>query len=220
MKNVALAFMYSFLLSIIFSLICIGILIINYRLKNDKEDFEKLKREVKLKDNLFPIGIIYSLIFFVTVLFVTLTVKLNVNRVNTINSNVVEETEKEIVSLNIKNNINGEAKGFFVGIGGVNGNISEEEYYYFYTKNNNRYKLEKVSADNVELIEDEGTPKIVYKKVNETKSVKVTTGNFSKFLGFNFDDEYELNYGAVEKEEILIYIPPNSILSNFDVNLE
>lgn len=33
MKNVALAFMY----------FCIEILIINYRLKNDKEDFEKLK---------------------------------------------------------------------------------------------------------------------------------------------------------------------------------
>ena len=47
----------------------------------------------------------------------------------------VIETEKEIVSLNFKQEINGSIDGnFILGIGSVDGNINNESYFYFYTK--------------------------------------------------------------------------------------
>lgn len=189
---------------------------------------DKGKRIDKVKNDLFgliALGISMCTTIAFIILFITF---LGVKYETTIKENIIE-TEKEIVNLNIKTNVNGEINGsFFIGTGGVGGSINDEEYYYFYTKTDDRYKLEKVLAKDVELIEYDGIPKIVHKEIKLTKLKKRTNGALSNFLKLDFNKEWEENfssfdenkYGSSKQEETIIYIPKDSIFTNFNPNLE
>lgn len=77
---------------------------------------------------------------------------------------ISNETEKEIVSLNLTQSTEGYINGgFILGYGYVDGRSTMESYYYFYTKENDLYKLEKVNAEGTLIKEtDEEEPKIIY----------------------------------------------------------
>lgn len=132
---------------------------------------------------------------------------------------IVNESEKEIASLNLKQEINGDIKGSFVlGMGGVNGNVGTESYFYFYTKENNRYKLEKINADIVAIEEtNEVTPKIVYREYNDM----IVTNQIPTKLGEKLrlkEDKLETTYD--KKSETILYIPIGSIVENYNPNIE
>lgn len=115
----------------------------------------------------------------------------DVNCETTIKENVTE-IQKEIVSLNIKSNINGETDSFFfIGTGIVAGSINDEEYYYFYSKTDNRYRMEKVLAKDVVLIEYDGVPKVVYEEIKLSKVMKRKNGVISDFLKLDFNKRWE-----------------------------
>ncbi len=216
MENIIRIGIYSGILTII--IIFIGILIF----------IEKGERVKLIKSECGVLAFISSILYMIVVFIIGIVISLDVNYESNIKENVIE-TEKEIVNLNIKSNVNGEINGsFFIGTGGVGGSINDEEYYYFYTKTDNRYKLEKVLAKDVELIEYDGIPKIVYKETKLIKERKRTNGVVSDFLKLYFNKEWEENlslfdlmkYGDSEKEETIIYIPKDSIFTNFNPNLE
>jgi len=144
----------------------------------------------------------------------------------------VIETEKEIVSLNFKQEINGSIDGnFILGIGSVDGNINNESYFYFYTKENNRYKLEKIEREKVELEEtNEVNPKIVYRKFEDVEDIIKTPTQIGELLGLKFEKE-TINldtisnrfmgfYKGSRKSETVLYIPVGSIVENFNPNVE
>ncbi|MCR1950417.1 hypothetical protein NSA50_04970 [Clostridium sp. DSM 100503] len=216
MENIIRIGIYSGILTII--IIFIGILIF----------IEKGERVKLIKSECGVLAFISSILYMIVVFIIGIVISLDVNYESNIKENVIE-TEKEIVNLNIKSNVNGEINGsFFIGTGGVGGSINDEEYYYFYTKTDNRYKLEKVLAKDVELIEYDGIPKIVYKETKLIKERKRTNGVVSDFLKLYFNKEWEENlslfdlmkYEDSEKEETIIYIPKDSIFTNFNPNLE
>ena len=189
---------------------------------------DKGERIDRIKNDLFgliALSIGMCTIVALIILFITF---LGVKYETTIKENITEN-EKEIVNLNIKSNVNGEINGsFFIGTGSVRGSIDEEGYYYFYTKTDNRYKLEKVLVNDVELIEYDGVPKIVHKEIKLTKLKKRINGALSNFLKLDFNKEWEENfssfdenkYGSSKQEETIIYIPKDSIFTNFNPNLE
>lgn len=189
---------------------------------------EKAERVEFIKSECRVFAFISSILFILSPFIIGIVISFDVNYESNIKENVIE-TEKEIVNLNIKSNVNGEIDGsFFIGTGGVGGSINDEEYYYFYTKTDNRYKLEKVLAKDVELIEYDGIPKIVHKETKLIKDRKRTNGVITDFLKLDFNKEWEENlslfdmieYGDSEKEETVIYIPKDSIFTNFNPNLE
>ncbi len=216
MENTIRIGIYSGILTII--IIFIGVFI-----------FTKKGERVKLIKSDWGFFIFISSILYMIVVFIIgIVIALDVNYASNIKENVIE-TQKEIVNLNIKSNVNGEINGsFFIGTGGVGDSINDEEYYYFYTKTDNRYKLEKVLAKDVELIEYDGIPKIVHKETKLIKDRKRTNGVITDFLKLDFNKEWEENlslfdmieYGDSEKEETVIYIPKDSIFTNFNPNLE
>ena len=176
--------------------------------------------------------VVYGICSVIAILFLSLSIYsvafLTLNRESNIKE-VVSEIEKEIVNLNIKTSVNGELNGsFFIGTGGVGGSINDKEYYYFYTKIDNKYKLEKVLAENAELIEYDGIPKVVYREIKLIKEKKRTNGVISNLLKLDFNKEWETNislldefeYGDSKQEKVIIYIPKNSIFTSFNPNLE
>lgn len=189
---------------------------------------EKGYRIRYIKEEFGDVAFISSILFIIISFLIGGGIFFDLNYEDTIKERVIEN-EKEIVNLNIKSNVNGELNGsFFIGTGGIGGNISDEEYYYFYTKKDNKYKLEKVLAKDIELIEYDGIPKIVHKEIKLTKEKKRTNGFICDLLKLNFNKEWETNlslfdeleYGWAEKEETIIYIPKNSIFTNFNPNIE
>ena len=68
----------------------------------------------------------------------------------------------------------------------------------------------------------------MYKEIKLTKEKKRTNGFMCDLLKLNFNKEWETNlslfdeleYGGSEKEETIIYIPENSIFTNFNPNIE
>lgn len=150
-----------------------------------------------------------------------------IQRVNVI------ETEKEIVSLNFKQEINGSIDGnFILGIGSIDGDINTESYFYFYTKENNRYKLEKIAREKVELEEtNEVNPKIVYRKFEDVQDIIKTPTKIGKLLGLKLEKEENIKldtlsnrfmglYKGSIKSETVLYIPVGSIVENFNPNVE
>ena len=161
----------------------------------------------------------FILSVLLTIIIVTSSL-INCPKETHIKSEVTSETEKEIVNLNIKSSVNGDISGnFFVGIGGLNGNIADEEYYYIYTKTDNKYKLEKVLAKDVDLIEYDGTPKIVYKEIKTSKIGNMSNGALANFFKLDFTDEWVMGFTQIS-EETTIYIPKNSIITGFNLNID
>lgn len=220
---------YIFITSII--LYIVSALIIKRILKGSVKEFKEGKFWA-----FHSLGVIY-LFSMIICLFISLIVWLFIGNIDTntevkLTSEVIEHTEKEIVNLNINSNIEGSLSGFFVGLGAVKGSLSSNEYYYFYVKNDDKYKLEKVKAEDVSIVEYDGVPKIVH-TVEELKKVTIITyGKISKKLGIgedgevietiNNDDRAKYGYEPYNdtKEETLLYIPKNSITTEFKPNLE
>lgn len=208
------SFIYSFIISIPFTLV-ISIFMLR---EPGKKIIEIIKKDcdvwiVSILFINFILSAVLTIIIFTSALF-------SCPQESHIKSEVISETEKEIVNLNIKSMSNGDINGnFFVGIGGLSGNIADEEYYYFYTKTDNKYRLEKVLAKDVELIEYDGTPKIVYKEIKTSEIGSMSNGDLANF--FRLDFTYEWVKGLPQKsKETIIYIPKNSIITDFDPNIE
>lgn len=212
--NIFKSSIYSFIISIPFTLV-ISIFMIK---EPDKKTIEIIKKECGLWLGLvlfinFILSAVLTIIIFTSAL-------IDCPQEIHIKSEVISETEKEIVNLNIKSSVNGDINGnFFVGIGGLSGNIADEEYYYFYTKTDNKYKLEKVLAKDVELIEYDGTPKIVYKEIKTYEVGNMSNGALANFLKLDFTDEWVKGFPE-RSEETTIYIPKNSIITGFNPNIE
>ena len=104
-------------------------------------------------------------------------------------------------------------------------------YFYFYTKENNRYKLEKIEREKVELEEtNEVNPKIVYRKFEDVEDIIKTPTQIGELLGLKFEKE-TINldtisnrfmgfYKGSRKSETVLYIPVGSIVENFNPNVE
>lgn len=209
--------------SLIISIVLISIIFIipksrKYLIKTFKEDFA------------FMILFLTSIMAISLVNYIILT-ELSLKEEKTQRVNVIE-TEKEIVSLNFKQEINGSIDGnFILGIGSVDGNINNESYFYFYTKENNRYKLEKIEREKVELEEtNEVNPKIVYRKFEDVEDIIKTPTQIGELLGLKFEKE-TINldtisnrfmgfYKGSRKSETVLYIPVGSIVENFNPNVE
>lgn len=216
MENLLKVFIYA-------CIILISIVVIKTIFFRSKEE-----RKVRVGGELF----VYCICSVIAILFLSISIYsvafLTLNRESNIKE-VVSEIEKEIVNLNIKTSVNGELNGsFFIGTGGVGGSINDKEYYYFYTKIDGKYKLEKVLAENAELIEYDGIPKVVYREIKLIKEKKRTNGVISNLLKLDFNKEWETNislldefeYGDSKQEKVIIYIPKNSIFTSFNPNLE
>lgn len=210
--NIFKSFIYSFIISIPFTL---GIVIFMVR-ESGKKTIEMLRKEWDVWLVLF-INLILSAVLTIIIF---LSAFISCHRESHIKSEVISETEKEIVSLNIKSSVNGDINGsFFVGIGGISGDIDDEEYYYFYTKTDNKYKLEKALAKDIELIEYDGTPKIVHKEIKTSEIGNSSNGALANFLKLDFNDEWVMGFPQKSKETT-IYIPKNSIITGFNPNIE
>ena len=206
------SFIYSFIITIPFTL---GIVIFMAR-EPGKKTIEMIRKEWDMWLVLF----INSILSMVLATIIFLSAFLSCHRESHIKSEAISETEKEIVSLNIKSSVNGDINGsFFVGIGGISGNIDDEEYYYFYTKTDNKYKLEKALAKDIELIEYDGTPKIVHKEIKTSEIGNMSNGALANFLKLDFTDEWVKGFPQKSKETT-IYIPKNSIITGFNPNIE
>ena len=116
MENIIRIGIYSGILTII--IIFIGILIF----------LEKGERVELIKSECGALAFISSILYMIVVFIIGIVISLDVNYESNIKENVIE-TEKEIVNLNMKSNVNGEIDGsFFIGTGGVGGSINDEEY--------------------------------------------------------------------------------------------
>lgn len=216
MENLVKVFIYA--CSIVISIVVIKIAFF----KNKEEHKVRVKDELEIYCICSIIAILFLSLSIYSIAFLTLNRESNIKK-------VVSETEKEIVNLNIRTSVNGELNGsFFIGTGGVGGSINDKEYYYFYTKVENKYKLEKVLAENAELIEYDCIPKVVHREIKLIKEKKRTNGVISNLLKLDFNKEWETNislldeleYGDSKQEKVIIYIPKNSIFTNFNPNLE
>lgn len=162
----------------------------------------------------------------IVVIFVTLLstlplapiVRASLVQITTEENVEIIEDEKEIVSLNLNQGINGNLNGnFTLGMGSVSGKVGTESYFYFYTKIENRYKLEKVNAETVLLEETNNVnPKIVYRQYNEIKVTTHTPNKLGEFLGLSITN---YKYNNKEKSETILYIPVGSIIENYNPNL-
>lgn len=129
---------------------------------------------------------------------------------------VKEDIFTPIVALSLSSS---QEKGnFFLGTG----NISGESYYYFYVKDNNKYRLNKVKAEETDIVED-SNPRV--EKKTTVKMNKNTPGGLERFLGVSVTDtnwaEEPISLFSEQTvvEEYTLYIPKGSIKEEFSADL-
>lgn len=130
---------------------------------------------------------------------------------NTELEKTVEKTEDyPLVSLSLTTETQGD---FFLGTGTVQG----KAYYYFYLKNGNKYRLNKIPAEDTDL-EESNNP--IYEKKYSMPMVKNIPGKFNKLLGLNDaeSDWHDVSDIYRENPKHILYIPKGSIKQNFSVD--
>ena len=106
----------------------------------------------------------------------------------------------EIYSLNNDTQISGH---FVFG----SGTISEEMYYYYYVKGDYGYKIEKLEAKNVEIIEREDEELIA--NIITYKKMLIKENNWVAFGKEIFEQTYK----------IVMYVPKGSVKITYNVSL-
>lgn len=209
MKDILLIARFLFIVSILIILVFTFISLI---FKESRSALIELFKEAKifLVIAFSVLLIIFLFVGFIITSFFTYSIKYEKRE-------VIEETAKEIVSLNYNKEING---GFTLGFSGIgNGNLNTDNYYYFYSKDNNRYKLEKINVEDVFIEETDEAPKIVYRKLKEVADKIKTPTKFGDFLGLTYKKD-EAKWIIFSEKEIILYIPTGSIIENFNPNVE
>ena len=204
-------------------IVFIGLLLISFLIKPIRK---RLIEDFKDKEFRYVMIVLLGIFLIVYLCVGTLILSIFSYRTNYEKRDVVEETEKEIVSLNLNKDINGSVDGgFILGIGSVGGTVNTENYYYFYTKENNRYKLEKINAEEVFIEEtNDNNSKIIYRKTKTVKDKIRNPNKFGEWLGLEVN-KFEnvqsiLDLMNKTEYEIILYIPIGSIIENFNPNVE